>query len=171
MLSDEELSALVATRGGSLARFGFLLTGDAQDARDLVQEALVRVFARSRRGRDLAAIEPYVRAAMLNVFLDGRRRHARLERLWPLLPRRAQMPDHGEAVGAHVDLVRALRRLSPRQRSCVVLHYYEDMPVAAVADLLGCRPGTVKRHLSDAVAALTATLNPPASTRSAQGRP
>jgi len=169
-LSDEALSALAAARGGSLAQFGFLLTGDAQDARDLVQEALMRVYARSQRGGDPAATEAYVRAAMLNRFLDGRRRHARLQRLRPLLLPPPPLPDHGDVVDAHVDLLRALRRLSPRQRSCVVLHYYADLPVAGVAEQLNCRPGTVKRHLSDAMAALSAALDPASGDQATRAR-
>ncbi len=66
----------------------------------------MRVYARSRRGGDPTATEPYVRAAMLNTFLDGRRRHARLLRLRPLLspPPPPPLPDHGDVVDAHVDL-------------------------------------------------------------------
>ncbi|MGW2749086.1 sigma factor-like helix-turn-helix DNA-binding protein [Streptomyces sp. NPDC001450] len=45
-----------------------------------------------------------------------------------------------------------LRGLSPRQRACVVLRYHEDMSTAGVAARLGCGEGTVKRHLSDALA-------------------
>ena len=37
-----------------------------------------------------------------------------------------------------------LRRLPPRQRAAVVLRFYEDLSEAAIAELLGCRPGTVK---------------------------
>ncbi len=44
--------------------------------------------------------------------------------------------------------------LSPRQRACVVLRFYEDLPVAEVASVLGVQVGTVSRHLSEAVARL-----------------
>ncbi|WP_197683272.1 RNA polymerase sigma factor [Jiangella alkaliphila] len=57
------------------------------------------------------------------------------------------------------DLRSALATLSPRQRACVVLHYYEDLSVAQVADVLGCAPGAVKRHLSDARARLEPLLS------------
>jgi RNA polymerase sigma factor (sigma-70 family) len=37
-----------------------------------------------------------------------------------------------------------LRRLPDRQRIALVLRFYEDLPEREIADLLGCRPGTVK---------------------------
>lgn len=57
------------------------------------------------------------------------------------------------------DLRSALAMLSPRQRACVVLHYYEDLSVAQVAEVLGCAPGAVKRYLSDARARLEPLLS------------
>ena len=53
---------------------------------------------------------------------------------------------------------RALPTLSPKQRACVVLRYYEDLPVSEIADELGCAEGTVKRHLADARAKLATEL-------------
>jgi len=159
---EDQLTDLVSARGAALAHFGYLLTGDDQEAVDLVQEALVRVFGRTRRLDGPAELERYVRKAMTNVFLDGRRRHTRHTRLVPLLhPVVGPVADHAPAVDRHVDLMQALRRLSPRQRSCVVLYYYDDLPVAEVAARLGCRPGTVKRHLSDAIAGLAASMAHP----------
>lgn len=58
----------------------------------------------------------------------------------------------------HDDVANALARLSPRQRACVVLRFYEDLPVRDIADQLGCSEGSVKRHLSDAMKRMAATL-------------
>jgi len=57
-------------------------------------------------------------------------------------------------------IAQALAALSPRQRTCLVLRYYEDMPVAEIADLLGFAVGTAKRYLSDGIRALEAQLGP-----------
>jgi RNA polymerase sigma factor (sigma-70 family) len=48
--------------------------------------------------------------------------------------------------------------LSPKQRACVVLRFYEDLPVAAIADELSCSEGAVKRHLADAKTRLAERL-------------
>ncbi|MEK8226011.1 sigma factor-like helix-turn-helix DNA-binding protein [Oerskovia sp. M15] len=55
-------------------------------------------------------------------------------------------------------MAKALAGLTPRQRACVVLRYYEDLTVPRIAEELGCAEGTVKRHLSDAMTVMKATL-------------
>jgi len=57
-------------------------------------------------------------------------------------------------------LRRALSRLPVRQRTVLVLRYYEDLSEAAIAELMGCRPGTVKSQASRALAALRPLLQP-----------
>ena len=57
-------------------------------------------------------------------------------------------------------VVHALTRLTPRQRACVVLRYFEDMTIDQVAHTLGNAPGTVKRHLHDALRVLRDVLEP-----------
>ncbi|WP_229854851.1 SigE family RNA polymerase sigma factor [Streptomyces filipinensis] len=155
------MSELAQERGEELNRYGFLLCGDRAEAADLVQEALVRVFSRPRRAWELGEAEAYVRRTMLNRYLDLHRRRARWIRALPRLVSSAPVADHSADVLHRVDLMDALRGLSPRQRACVVLRYYEDMSTADVAARLGCGEGTVKRHLSDALARLGAQLRPP----------
>ncbi|GAA1385788.1 SigE family RNA polymerase sigma factor [Kitasatospora putterlickiae] len=152
------LAELVESRGSELNRYGFLLSGDRSEAADLVQEALVRVFARPRRSWELADIERYVRRTMLNRFLDIHRRRQRYALLAPRLAESSVSTDHSGAITERLELLSALGSLSPRQRACVVLRYYEDLPVASVADRLDCSEGTVKRHLSDALVRLAAAL-------------
>ncbi|WP_053202772.1 RNA polymerase sigma factor [Jiangella muralis] len=99
------------------------------------------------------------RRPTLTIHVDGRRRFGRWLRVRHLLVvgrDSSDGPEHAVVDGA--DLRSALAALSPRQRACVVLHYYEDLSVAQVADVLGCAPGAVKRHLSDARARLEPLL-------------
>jgi RNA polymerase sigma factor (sigma-70 family) len=51
-------------------------------------------------------------------------------------------------------VLRALQELPQRQRAVVVLRYFDDLPEAAVADILGCSVGSVKTHASRALARL-----------------
>jgi RNA polymerase sigma factor (sigma-70 family) len=55
------------------------------------------------------------------------------------------------AVDERDALWRALGRLPKRQRAVVVLRYFEDLPEATVADILGCSVGTVKSQASRAL--------------------
>ncbi|MHA6761688.1 SigE family RNA polymerase sigma factor [Streptacidiphilus sp. PAMC 29251] len=149
---------LVQARGSALKRYGYLLCGDRAEADDLVQDALVRMFAQPRRTWDVESAEPYVRRVMLNRYLDQHRRRARWTGLLPRLVTPDSTGDFSTASGDRMDVVRALDTLSPRQRACAVLRFYEDLPVDEIAARLGCSAGTVKRHLSEAVARLGRTL-------------
>lgn len=150
---------LAETRGQALLRYAYLLTGDGAEASDLVQEALLRAFGRTTRGLTLESAEAYVRRAILTIHVDGRRRSGRWRRVRHLLAARSDVAGPEGVVVDGADLRSALATLSPRQRACVVLHYYEDLSVAQVADVLGCAPGAVKRHLSDARARLEPLLS------------
>jgi len=57
-------------------------------------------------------------------------------------------------------LRRALSLLPPRQRTVLVLRYFEDLPEAEIAQLMGCQPGTVKSQAARALAALRPLLRP-----------
>jgi RNA polymerase sigma factor (sigma-70 family) len=154
---EQDLRELLAARGGALRAYAFLLTGDPSTAGDLVQDALVRVLGRLRSHGDIDQLEAYVRRAMLNQYVDGRRRHARWKATRHLL---VDVSHHDDDQFAVVDEVRrALATLSPKQRACIVLRYYEDLTVPEIADELRCAEGTVKRHLADARAKLAAELS------------
>ena len=97
---------------------------------------------------------------MVNLFIDGARRQFRWNRTAPLLPGTKVAPDPADQVLTRNVLLTALNDLSPRQRACVVLRYYQDLPVAQVAAALGIGEGTVKRYLSEAMTRLAARLAP-----------
>lgn len=147
------LTELVDRRGGALVRYAALLCGSSHEAEDLVQEALVRTFASAAgRSADVEDAEAYVRRAILNVYLDGYRRRRRWAAVRHLLGSRDEAVDTD--VDARTDLQAALALLPPRQRACVLLRYFADLPLDAVAAELGVTVGTVKRHLHDATARL-----------------
>jgi RNA polymerase sigma factor (sigma-70 family) len=125
---DQTLGDLVAERGTALKRQAFLLCGDDTQADDLVQEALVRAFTRPLRTFRPGGTEAYVRTIMVNLFIDGTRRQSRWRRVAPLLRLADAAPDPAEQVSARDAVLSALRSLSPRQRACVILRYYEAFP-------------------------------------------
>ena len=153
------LAELIDGRGAVLKRYAFLLCGDDAQAEDLVQEALVRTLARPLRGSRPGSAEAYVRVVILNLFIDGTRQRSRWRRAALLLGPAEATPDSADALAARDAMLAALRALPPRQRACVVLRYYEDLPPAAVAAALGVAEGTVKRYLSEAMPLLAARLS------------
>ncbi|WP_051681810.1 RNA polymerase sigma factor [Cellulomonas sp. HZM] len=167
------LDALVRERGRALVGHAYLLTGDLREAEDLVQDALVKVFAGARSPREVRSAEAWVRRAVHTLYLDGFRRRRTWARLRHLLASPEQTPGDGpdgppDALGGNrVLLADALARLSPRERTCVVLHHAEDLSVADIADELSLSTGAVKRYLSDGRATLRALL----ADDEAEGRP
>ena len=70
------------------------------------------------------------------------------------LPDRPDRRDVADEYGERELLWRAIGQLSPRQRAVVVLHYYEELPLTQVADVLGCSVGAVKAQLNRALTRL-----------------
>lgn len=157
---DEVVERLLAERGRALTGYAYLLCGNVHDAEDLVQDALVKTFARRRAGLALDSAEGYVRRAVLTLYLDGWRKRKRWSGRLPVAAEPSERAGHADAVGDRVDVVAALAALPRQQRACVVLRYYEDHTVAEIADALGVGDGTVKRYLSLATHRLEALLGP-----------
>jgi len=133
-----------------------VVTGELQDAEDVVQEALARASMRWTRLRAYDVPEAWVRRVALNLAADrarrGRRRLAALRRLGPPAPMPAvQVED--------LALLEALRGLSIGQRQVLVLHYLVGMPVQEVARTLRVPSGTVKVRLARGRNALAAQLS------------
>ena len=155
------LATLVADRGDALTHYARLISGDSDDAADLVQDALVKTFGRLRNGFTVASAEAYVRRTILNSYLDGGRRTSRWRRIAHFTATPEAQESSASTTDARVDLDGQLAQLSPRERACIVLRYYDDLTVAGVAERLDISPGTVKRYLSDALAKLGAALDSP----------
>ncbi|MEU8514332.1 SigE family RNA polymerase sigma factor [Kitasatospora sp. NPDC048722] len=154
-VDGDPFDEFVAARYQALLRSAFLITGDVHDARDLLHDALARVYAKRSAIREPAATEGYVRRTMIRTHVS-RWRRTRREVLTSALPDgpAAQEAERDEELAA------ALGALPRRQRAAVVLRYYVDLPVAQVAEELGCTVATVKTHLARAVRTLRQELEP-----------
>lgn len=140
--SQDRFREFVAGRSATLLRTAVLLTGgDRHAAEDLLQNALVKAVGRWNRIEDP---EAYVRRILY------RQQVSRWRLKWPrrevAVAEPPERADGDTASGAELRVVMraALARLTPRQRSVLVLRYYEDLPEAEVARILGCSVGTVR---------------------------
>lgn len=161
---DDDFGALYQREYPPVLRTVALIVGSEQAAHDVTQDAfvqlcqhwpLVRTYERpgawvrrvairqavkvSRRSRIVTAPAAEPLSATAAAPLGG----AIYEPAYPT--------DHGEVTAA-------VQALPPRQRAVVVCHYYLDLPVAEIAEMLGIRTGSVKAHLHQARASLARTL-------------
>lgn len=135
-------------------RLGYLLTGDRALAEDLAQEAFVRFVARLHYIRDRHAVDAYVRQTIVNLSRNYFRRRA-VERSFLERQARERQPEHLDPdVSTHQAMRTALLGLPVRQRAALVLRYYEDLPETQIADILRCRPSTVRSLASRGLQAL-----------------
>jgi len=153
------VETLVAERGDALTRYAWLISGSADDAADLVQDALVKTFGRLRNGFTVVSAEAYVRRAILNTWLDGGRRTTRWRRIAHLTAVPDALESAAPATDSRLDLTAELAKLTPRERACIVLRYYEDLKVDDIAEWLGISSGAVKRYLSDGLATMAIALS------------
>ena len=147
---------LVRERGPRLTAYAALLVGRDGDAEDLVHDALVKVFSKSRRLASVGEAEGYVRSAMPSIVIDRARsaasRRRASTRAFEREPSRADLD-------AGLDVRRALRELPPREQVCVVLRFFDDLTVPQIAAQTGLAQGTIKRYLHDATARLAPLLD------------
>jgi RNA polymerase sigma-70 factor (sigma-E family) len=142
------LEELYERHAADAVRLAYLVTSDRELARDLAQDAFVRVAGRFRHLRFPDAFDAYLRRTVVNLCLSHFR-HERVAR--EHLERETSAPtpviDQPD-LGDRDELQRALRRLPVRQRTAIVLHYYEDLSEAEVAAAMRCSPAAARSLVS-----------------------
>jgi RNA polymerase sigma-70 factor (sigma-E family) len=140
------------------------LLDEPNTAEDIVMDAYESLARQWGRVRDPDGALGYLRACVVNRSRSRLRRQLTARRQLILL--RGDRADTTEVAAEHVVLSRyeseqvfdAVRRLPTRQRQVLVLRYYEELSVAAVAELLGCSTGSVKTHAYRGLRALAGDL-------------
>jgi RNA polymerase sigma-70 factor (ECF subfamily) len=166
---EAAFEGLVARYQGRAYRLAWSLLRNAEDARDVSQEAFLRVYRTAGSFRGDARFSTWFYRILVNLCLDHRRRGRWWQRLpmrpddagdpaGPTLERQPAPPfDPGERLGREQTLARlwaAVDRLSPQQRAAIVLHAQEDLPTDQIAEVLKCSEATVRVHLHRAVSSL-----------------
>lgn len=131
-VSRPSLGELYEAYSPGAVRLAYLLTGDIETARDLSQDAFVKLFGRYRDLRDADHFEAYLRKTIVNLSKNHRRKQARARsREVPTDTAPLVDTDHGDE-----NLRAALMRLPHRQRAAVALRYLEDLSEQQAADVL-----------------------------------
>jgi RNA polymerase sigma-70 factor (sigma-E family) len=137
-----------------LLRYATMLTGEREQAADLVQDVLVKVYRRWSRISDADHPDRYVFRMVTNGYLSWR--HSKSARLIVAgdLPDEVRPDDFASDHALREDMWQRLARLPRRQRAVVVLRYYEQLADSEIADLLGCAQATVRAHAHRALTTL-----------------
>ena len=157
-------------------RLAWSFVRNAEDARDVSQEAFIRLYQTAGSFRGRARFSTWFFHIVVNLCLDHLRRH----RWWRRALAGATAPAHGPDEAGHAaiesvpapdarvdaELARretmtalwsAVDRLSPQQRAAVLLQL-EGLPANEIAGVLGCSEATVRVHVHRALTSLRATL-------------
>jgi len=149
--TEGDFEAFFEAEHERLLRALFIVTGSAEEADELMQDAFVAVWERWDRVGSMQDPTGYLYRTAMNRF-RSRLRSARLaaRRIVMADPR----PDLFEAVDEHDLVVRALARLSARQRAALVLTDLLAFDSKEAATMLGVKPSTVRALASQGRAAL-----------------
>jgi RNA polymerase sigma-70 factor (sigma-E family) len=146
---DDPLIQLYRERYEPMVRLAYLMIGDRAAAEELVQDAFVNVHRSWARATNPPA---YLRVAVVNACRSwGRRRTLELHR---------QPAPADPATMVADEMWDALQVLPMRQRAAIVLRFYEDLPDARIAELLGCREATVRTAIHRGLERLRKEIEP-----------
>lgn len=142
----DAFARIMATHDSDMTRICMVICGDLQVARDAVQAAWPIAWRRLGSLRDPARLRPWLMSIAANearqiVRTEGRRHRRELQGT-PRLP-----PDPAERV-ERLDLVAAVRRLSPDERRLIALRYVAGLTSSEMAQELGGSPASVRGKLA-----------------------
>jgi RNA polymerase sigma-70 factor, ECF subfamily len=163
---------LVERHSRALFRLAFRMTGNEQDAEDVVQESFLRAYRQLGKFDERASFGTWLYRIAMNCSLDlVRSKKRRSEQMAPAdpelddpvlsLPSHDPTPDRMAMSGEVRDRVAAaLNELSASERTAFVLRHFEGMCIEDVSRVLGCQPGAAKHSVFRAVQKLRRALEP-----------
>jgi RNA polymerase sigma-70 factor (ECF subfamily) len=168
--------AFAELAGATISRLdgaAWLILRDPEQAKDAVQNCLIRAWRDLPTLRDPDRFEAWLHRLLVRACIDEVRRLRRHRLDIDLTAIEVPAADPAASSIADRDqLERGFLRLDPEMRAVIVLHHYLDLPLPAVADSLGIPLGTAKSRLHRALGQLRAALD--ADARAAErpeGRP
>jgi len=154
-----QLEELYLRFGPGGLRLAYLLLGDHQAAEDCVQEAFARVIARLGHVRTGQAFDAYLRRTIVNLTKNTWRQRSTERAKAFAAPRPTEsVPAADVDVVDRLTMFQVIQALPIRQRTAIVLRFYEDLPEDDIAAVMRCRPGTARSLISRGMAALRSEL-------------
>ncbi|AOV16346.1 hypothetical protein BJI67_04015 [Acidihalobacter aeolianus] len=175
-LPPDDFEALMAPHVETLYRVAYRFTGHQEDAEDLVQDLLIKLYPKSAELASIDVLRPWLMRALYNLFVDGRRRHARSPHghldahaeheedggctgVWDRIASDEAGPEtsveHG-LLGQHI--MEAMEALNEEQKAVLMLHDVEGYSLVELSETLDVPVGTLKSRLFRARRALKDSL-------------
>jgi RNA polymerase sigma-70 factor (sigma-E family) len=148
---EDDFVEYARVAGPRLRRTAFLLCRDWELAQDFTQTTLAKMYVHWRRISRKDNPHAYAKKVLSRVFFD----HQRLRSSHEVVL--AEFPDAagpGADTELRMTLIDALARIPYRDRAIVVLRYWEDLSIDAVAEILEMPAGTVKSQSARTLARL-----------------
>jgi RNA polymerase sigma-70 factor (ECF subfamily) len=136
---------------------GYIL-GDAAEAQDAVQDALVKAWRNWSSLREPDNFGPWFDRIVVNTCRDRLRRHRTLRMVDLDHAGEVESRDAFASMLADDEVAAAVSRLGPEHRIVIALRYWRDMTLGEIAETLDVPLGTVKSRLHNALRALRAEL-------------
>ena len=150
---QEALRLLFETHKDRVYSLALRFTGDGTAAWDLTQEAFIKIFSKLGEFRNQAKFETWLYRIVLNACIDQQRRNKRfipLEKPGMCNTMSESQPQEKSYIRRQVTeaVQAAVARLSPKVKAPILLRYVQGLSYEEIAEVLGCRAGTVAARLN-----------------------
>lgn len=141
----EKIAEFILENKENYYRLAYSYVRSREDALDVVQESIVRAFSSLKTLKDTTYLKSWFYRIVINTSLDFLRRNKKYtyldEEQWEVIS-----TGPGDTY-EDVDLHKALDKLSPKNRTIIILRFFEDMKLSEIARILGENENTVKTNL------------------------
>jgi RNA polymerase sigma-70 factor (ECF subfamily) len=163
---------LVDRHSRAVFRLAYRLTGNQQDAEDVVQETFLRAYRQLKRFESRASFRTWIHRIAANCAVDLLRQRPRPQAAaalgHPDTAGAADPPDENAigpdrwAEGAEIRMKmrRALDELTPAERTAFVMRHFEGRSLTEIGQALGLRTGATKHSIFRAVQKMRRALEP-----------
>lgn len=153
--SGQAFYCLISRHREQLYKTAWHYLHNEQDALEAVQEVTCRAFMKIGQLKEPAYFSTWLVRIMIHYCLDELKR---TKRVIPAEACGTETADAGIEPDIRLDLADCIQTLKPRYRDVIVLRYYEDMSVEAIAAALNRPEGTVKTWISRGLGQLRKTM-------------
>jgi RNA polymerase sigma-70 factor (ECF subfamily) len=151
--AEASFNAILGAEKRRLYGIAYTILRDHAEAEDALQETMLKAWRSWESVRNDNARRNWLVRVCVNQCIN-RRRGLRLREFGRVARGHDEAPVDPRFGGRLVDLDRSYRKLSPKQRAAVLLHYHHGYSIDECADLMKCSSGSVRTHMARAIAAM-----------------